>query len=140
MISVIIRIGIDQIVKIGEHHSEVEVSTDRTIEEGCNMLIPIGMISWEKIIEVKILEVDMEVIIEMTTLEEVEVGLEKESIRVILEGMTEAVAIGLDQVWEPVLTDIGLHVINVGNMIILLRTVWICKQKKSQNRCNKCII
>ena len=102
MIRVIIRIGIDQTVEIGEHHSEVEVSMDRTIEEGNNMLIPIEMILGEKIlsgkiIEVKILEVDIKVIIEMTTLEEVEVGLGKDNIQVILEGMIE-VAVGLDHV------------------------------------------
>ena len=61
-----------------------------------------------KIIEVKILEVDIEVIIEMTTLEEVGVGLGKDNIQVILDRMTEAVAVGLDQVQEPVLTEIGL--------------------------------
>ena len=31
----------------------------------------------------------------MTTLQEVEVGLENDNIQVILEGMTEAVAVGL---------------------------------------------
>ena len=35
MITVIIKIGIDEIVEIGEHHSEVEVSTDGIIEKGC---------------------------------------------------------------------------------------------------------
>ena len=33
MIRVTIRIDIDQIVELGEHHSEIEVSTDRIIEE-----------------------------------------------------------------------------------------------------------
>ena len=42
-----------------------------------------------KITEVKSLGVDMEGIIETRTLEEVEVGLGKDSIQVILEGMTE---------------------------------------------------
>ena len=37
MIKVIIKLGIDQIVKIGEHHLEVEVSMDRFIEEDHNM-------------------------------------------------------------------------------------------------------
>ena len=41
---------------------------------------------------------DIEVIIEMTTLEEVAVGVGKDNIQVILEGMTEAVPVGLDQV------------------------------------------
>ena len=57
-----------------------------------------------KIIEVRIIEVDTEVIIETTILEEVEVSLEKDNIRAILEGMTEAVAVGEDQVRELVLT------------------------------------
>ena len=70
MIREIIRIDIDQIVATGGHHSEVEVSTDRNIEEGHNMLILIEMTLGEKIsgkckiIEVKNLEVDIEVITE----------------------------------------------------------------------------
>ena len=51
-----------------------------------------------KIIEVKNLEVDIEVIIETKTLEEVEVGLGKDNIQVILEGMIETVVVGQDQV------------------------------------------
>ena len=87
---VIIRIDIDQIVEIGELHSEVEVSMDRIIEEGHNMLTPIEMILGEtdleecKIKEVRTLEMEIEVIIEMTTLEEVEVSLGKDNIQVIL--------------------------------------------------------
>ena len=74
-------------MEIGECHSEVEVSKDKIIEEGHNMLIPIEMTLGEKIlkkckiIEAKILEVDIEVIIETTTFEEVEVGLGKEIFR-----------------------------------------------------------
>ena len=105
MIRAIIRIDIDQIREIGEWHLEVEVSTDRIIEEGCNIIIIIiEMILGEefieecKIIEVNILEVDIEVTIEMKTLEEVEVDLEKDNIQVILEGMIEAVAVDQDQV------------------------------------------
>ena len=119
---------------------------DRILEEGHNMLIPIEMFLGEKILEkhkiidVRILEVDVEVITEMITLKEVGVGLGKHNIQVILEGMTEAVAVGLDQVQEPILTEIGLDVLNVGNRIILLKTVKSHKQKKSQNRYNKCII
>ena len=41
---------------------------------------------------------DIEVIIEMTILEEVKVGPGKDNIEVIFEGMTEVVAIVLDQV------------------------------------------
>ena len=59
---------------------------DRIIEEACSMLIIIEMTLEEKIvekckiIEVRIIEVDIETTIEMTILEEVEIGLEKDSI------------------------------------------------------------
>ena len=56
---------------------------------------------------------DIDVITEMKTLEEVEVGQGKDNIQVILKGMTEAVAVGLDEAQEPVLTEIGLDVLNV---------------------------
>ena len=104
MIRVIIRIDTDQIAKIGECHLEIELSMDRIIEEGCNMLIIIEVNLGEeifeecKIIEVKILEVDIEVTIKMKILEEVEVGLGKYSIQVILEGKIEAVVVGQDQI------------------------------------------
>ena len=45
-----------------------------------------------------------------------------------------------DQVWEPVLTEIGLDVLNVGNMIIFPKIVQTHKQKDSQNKSYKCII
>ena len=90
MIKVTIKIGIDQISEI-EHHSEVEFSMDRIIEEGCNIR---GTQNYRK----SEFLVDIEVIIEITILEEVEVGLGKESIQVILEGMIEALAVDLDQV------------------------------------------
>ena len=54
--------------------------------------------------------------------------------------MTEVEAIGQDQVQEPVLTEIELDALNVGNMIILLKSFQIHKQKKSQSKYNKCII
>ena len=129
MIKVIIRIDTDQIVEIGECHLEVELSMDRIIEEGHNMLTIIEMTLGEeileecRIIEVKILEVDIEVTIEMKNLEEVELDLGKDNIQVILEGMIEAVVVDQDQVQEPVLIEIGLDVLNVGNIIILLKTV-----------------
>ena len=93
MIKAYIKIDTDQIMEIGECHLEVEFSTDRVIEEGHNMLTIIEVTlgkkildEW-KIIEVKILELDIEVTIKMKILEEVEVGLEKDNIQVILEGM-----------------------------------------------------
>ena len=64
-------------MEIGECHLEVGLSMDKIIEEGHNMLTIIGMPLGEeifeehKIIEVKMLEVDIEVIIEKTILEEV---------------------------------------------------------------------
>ena len=76
-----------------------------------------------KIIEVKILELDIEVTIEMKTLEEVDVGLQKDNIQVILEGMIKAVVGDKDQFQEPGLIGIGLDVLNVGSMIISLKTV-----------------
>ena len=97
MIKVNIKLGTDQIVDIGECHTEVELSMDRIIEEGHNMItiikVTLGeeMIKGHKIIEVKLSEVDIDITIKMKTLKEVEIGLEKDSIQVILEGMIKAV-------------------------------------------------
>ena len=130
MIKIDIKIVTDQTVEIGECHTEVELNTDKTIEEGCSMFRIIEVILGEEIlekceiIEVKIVEVDIEVTLEMTTLAEVEVGIQKDSIQVILEEMRKIV-VGLDQVQESVLIDIGLDVLNVGSMIILQKTVQI---------------
>ena len=72
------------------HHSEAEVSTERIIGEDHIKSIIIGMTLEEailekcKITEVNILGVEIEGITEMTTLEEVEVGLEKDNIHVTL--------------------------------------------------------
>ena len=58
-------------MEIGECHIEVELSMDKTIEEGCSMIKIIEVILGEKIleecriIEVRILEVDIEVTLEM---------------------------------------------------------------------------
>ena len=65
----------------------------------------------------------IELIIEMKTLEEVEVGLGKDNIQVILEWMIEAVTVGQVWVWEPEIIEIGLDVLSVGNVVILLQTV-----------------
>ena len=86
IIRLIVRIDTDQIVEIGEHHLQVGFSIDRVIKEGCNMLVTIEMTLGEvmlkecKIIEVNILEEDIEVTLEMTIMEEVEVGLGKTNI------------------------------------------------------------
>ena len=62
-----------------------------------------------KTIEVNILEEDIETIIEMTILEEVEVGLGTDNIQVILAEMIEVAAVGLDQVQELALTETELR-------------------------------
>ena len=74
-----------------------------------------------RIIEVKIIEVDIEETIEMIIMKEVGVGLGIDNIPII-EGTKEA-TVGLDQVQEPVVIEIELDVINTGNMIILLKIV-----------------
>ena len=51
------------------------------------------------------------------------IGLEKDSFQIIPEGMTEVVAVGLDQVQELVPIEIELDVISVESMIILQKTV-----------------
>ena len=77
MIKVIITIDSDQILVIGKCHLGVELSMDRIIGEGPNMLIIILMTLGEEILgkhqimEVSILEVDIEAIIEITILEKV---------------------------------------------------------------------
>ena len=146
MIKAIIRTDTDQIVGIGECHLGTELSMDRITEEGCNMLIIIEMTLEEeileecKIIEASIIEVDIEAVIEMITLEEVEVGLEKDNSQVILEGMIEAVVEDQDKVQEPVLIEIEVDVLNVGNMIILLKTFQTQKQKESQNKYSRYMV
>ena len=130
----IIKIDIGQIAEIEEHHTELEeeVSTDKIIEEDHVMSITIEMIIEDtipeicKIIGVRILEVDTKEIREIITLEEVEVGLEIDNILIISEGMTEVV-VDLDQVQEPVLIELELDALNVGNMFISLWTVQLCR-------------
>ena len=125
-------------MKIGECHIEVELSIDKTIEEGCSMMKIIEVTLGEeileecKIIEVRILEVDIEETLGMTTLIEVEVGLEKDNTWVTLGQVREAV-VDLDQVQDWVPTEIESDASNVRSTIILLKTVWICQiQKKSR--------
>ena len=90
---------------LGECHIEVELSMDTIIEEGHSMIRITEVIVRKeilvecKITEVRILRVDIEVSLGMTILEQVEVGLEKESIQVILGEMIEA-AVDQDQVQE----------------------------------------
>ena len=63
---------------------------------------------------------DIEEIIEMIIMREVEVDLGIDNIPVIIEGVIEAI-VGLDQVQELVPIEVGLDVINTGNIIILLK-------------------
>ena len=129
MIREIIKIDIGRIVGIGEYHSVVEYIMDRITETDQGIVRTIEVISEEeilegmcnqiRIIEVKIIVVDIEEIIGMIIMKEVGVGLGKDNIQMIPEGMIEVV-LGLDQVQGPVPIEIELDAINVGNMIILL--------------------
>ena len=59
----------------------------------------------------------------MIIMKEVEGGIGIDNI-LIIEGMMKA-TVGLDQVQEPAWIEIELDVINAGNMIILLKIVWL---------------
>ena len=102
IIKIDIKVGIGQTVKIRECHIKVELSMHKTIEEGHSMIkiieVTLGkeILEVHKLTEVRILEVDTIVVLEMIVLEEVEVGLGKGSIQVILEEMIDA-AVDLDQ-------------------------------------------
>ena len=97
MIKTDIKIDTDQTVEIGESHTEVEFSMDKIIEEGHSMIriteVTLGEEILEEctIIEVRILEVDIEVILGIITLEGVEKDLEKDDILIILEEMSNLV-------------------------------------------------
>ena len=90
MMKIEIKIGIDQTVEIGECHVEVDLSMDIPIEEGHSMIkiieVTLGddILEGHKIMEIRILEVYTEVILGMTTLEEVDIGLEIDSNQDIL--------------------------------------------------------
>ena len=111
MIREIIKIDKDQTEEIEGQHTDAEVNMDKIIEEDHIMQIIIEktleetILEIHKITEVTFIKVDIEGIIEMTTLKEVEVGLGINNIQVILVDMTEVVVGGLDQVQEPVLRD-----------------------------------
>ena len=133
-------------MEIEGHHLEVGINMDRTKGVVHIMSIIIEMTLEETVLEncktkeVNSLEVDIEGIIEMTTLEEVEVHLGTDNILVILAEMTEVVVVDQDQVQELVLIETKLDALNVGNMTISLKTFQICKLKKSQNKYNRYII
>ena len=74
-----------------------------------------------RVAEVKIIQVDIEEIIEMIIMKKAEVGLGIDNILVI--ELTTDATVGLDQVQESVPIEIELDVINAGNAIILLKIV-----------------
>ena len=94
MIRDIFRIGIDQVVEIGEFHLLVEFSVDKIIEIDQGMNKAIGMmLEWEvleemweciktRTLEDRIIEVDIEETIGMKIMKEVGVWLEKGNIKV----------------------------------------------------------
>ena len=113
MIKEIIRIGIDQIVEIGEFNLVVEFNMDRIIEVDQGIDKAIGMTLEEEILKVmqehikvrifedRTIEEDIEEIIGMRTMREKEigVGLEKDHIWTTVEGETGVVVI-VDQGWD----------------------------------------
>ena len=111
--------GDDSLHKIIEEDHVMSIITELTLEE--------TILEICKIMDIKILEVDTEGIIEMIILEDVEVGPGMDNTQVILVEMTEVVVVGLHQVQEPVLKETELHALTIGNMMISLKTVQLCK-------------
>ena len=146
IIKIDIKIAIDKTVVIGECHIEVKLSMGKIIEEGHGMIKITEVILGNEILEihkiatVKTLEVDIEVALGVTILEDVKVGLEKDSIHVTLGGMIE-VAVDQDEVQVQLPIEIELDALNEGSMITLLKIVQIYqKQKKSsQSRYSRCL-
>ena len=88
------------------------------------------------------LEVDIEVTIEMKTLEEVEVGLEKDSIQVILEEMIKAV-VDQDQVPEQVLMRDRIRCFKCREYDCFAKdclNISDTEKEQSEQRYNKCLI
>ena len=145
MTKIYIKVGTDQIVAIGECHTEVELKMDKIIGEGHSMIKITENISGKEIleeckfIEVRILEVDIQVALGMIILEEVKVGLDRGSIQVTFGGMIEA-SVDQDQVQEQLPTEIESDTLSVGSMIILPKTfqIYQIQKKNSQGRYSKC--
>ena len=112
MTDVTIRIGIDPIAEIEEFNTVVEFSMDKVTEVVQGMDKFLGMILEEEILEEvqehikirtledRIIEVDIKETIGIKIMKEVEVGPEKDHIKIISEGMTEVIIIvdqGQDQ-------------------------------------------
>ena len=165
MTKVTIRLEIDLVVVIEDCHLEIELEVDsykimdkityRITEEDWKttkeMTLGEEITGRHKIIEVRIIGVDIETItetcigtiiettIELTTLEEAEVGLEKDITLVTLEGMMEVVAElhqvhvqdkDPDLVQELIPVEIELGLINAEYMTILPMTVLIWKKMR----------
>ena len=108
-----IKIGIGQTAEIEEFHPVVEYSIDKIIETGQGINRIIGMTSKEEDLEVmwgyiririigdRIIEVYIKEVLGMKIITEVEVGLKRDSTKVIWEGMIEVVVadLGQDQEW-----------------------------------------
>ena len=109
MIREIIKIGIGQIAQIEKFHLAVEYSMDKILETGQGISRTIGMTLEKEILEViqdcirirmledRIIEMDIEETIGMKTMTEVGVGLEKGNIEVIQERMIELTVADLGQ-------------------------------------------
>ena len=82
---------------------------------------------------------DIETTIEMTVLEEVQVGPGKDNTQETLVGKIKA-AVDQGQIQGPIPIEIESDVLNVGNMTILPMTVLTQRWKKNQNNYRKCTI
>ena len=117
---------------------------DRFIEGGHNKITIIELTLAEKtleeskIIEVKISEVDIEVTIEMKTLEEVEVGLEKDSIQLFFRKNDQSSSSSRSGL-RPSTNRDRIRCFKCREYDHLLKTVQTRIQKKNRhNRYNKC--
>ena len=126
IIKIDIKVGTEQTVVIGECHIEVQLSMDKSTEEGCSMMQIIEVILGKEILEeykireVRILEMDIEITLGMIILEEVEVGIERDVIQVILGEMIEA-AEDWDQDQEQVPIEIESVALSVGGWSVYQR-------------------
>ena len=127
MIKIDIKISIDQTVEVGEcHRGRTQYGQNYRGREydqkGDNFRR--GNFRGIQNYRGKNLEVDIKVTLETPTLEEIGVGLEKDSMQVTSGEMREAV-VDQDQVQDQVPIEIGLDALNVGSTIILPNIVQI---------------
>ena len=108
MIKEIIRIGLDQIVEIREFSMGIITEVDQGMNKTIGMTIGEEILEEIqehikiRILEDKIIVVDIEETTGMTVMKEAGVGEEKGNIKIILEGMIEAAVVGQgqDQMWS----------------------------------------